>query len=197
MADDSVFGIPSSWFGIGSAGLGGAADIYAWMRNEQARRQQQRLYDILSNPQKLAAYTQKLSTPMSADAVAAVNRDLGANWAVQTGGAPGGAMNQYTADAFAKIETQRQQDFLNQAIASLTRAGGNVQDKMPLGNLGNIMRALQILQKIRPQQPPADPGITAPVPGGPGYLGGSESFRDRGPFQAPETVAAGTYEGAS
>src|SRR2546430_15736431 len=103
MADEGIFGgLPGGGWGAGATALGGFADLYAVARQEQQRRALQRLYDILGNPGKFAAYVNRSFDPMSAAENMAVQRDLGANWATMTGGAPGGALNQYVADALAK-----------------------------------------------------------------------------------------------
>src|SRR5437899_6349409 len=104
MADE---GFPGGWWGVGATGLGAGADVYQFIRQEQQRQALQRIYDILANPNRLAGYVNKFFRPMGAAENTAVQRDLGANWATMTGGAPGGAPNQYVADALAKIESQR------------------------------------------------------------------------------------------
>lgn len=189
-------------FQAGAAGLGGAADIWAFVQNERQRQAMQRIRDILSNPRQLATYIAKFQQPMSQQAVAATNRDLGANWAVQTGGAPGGALNQYTADAFAKLETDRQNQATSAALNALSGAAGVQNPQMPMGNLQNILRSLMILKRIRGDQQGEGasqiPGITVPTPGGGGYGGGSESWRDQGPFPAPRTPGIpDDYSGAT
>lgn len=164
---DTIFGIPTNYFGAAGATAGAGADIYSFLRNEQQRRQVQKLYDILSNPQKLAAYVQGWYQPMSAAENQAVQRDLGANWATMTGGAPGGAMNQYIADALAKIESQRYQTAGNQSIQALQAAMGATPATMKGGYLGDVLKSLAVLKQIRGQQPPSQtpPGI-AYTPGG-------------------------------
>jgi hypothetical protein len=173
--------------------LGGAADIYSFINNLEAKKQQNKLYETLSDPKKLAAWVQGLQTPLTSNAINAVNRDIGANWATQTGGAPGGALNQYTADAFAKLESGRQQDTLQRAIQALSQAGGQIPQGGGGGNLMNILRSLMILRAIRQQPPtPTTPGITQPQPSPDtgGLAGGSEAFRgDRETYQPPVQTA--------
>lgn len=192
MADEGYFsGYPGGGWGAAATGVGAGADIYSFIRQEQQRQALQKIYDILANPGKLANYVNKFNQPMSGAAVSAVNRDLGANWAVQTGGAPGGAMNQYTADAFAKLETQRQETATQAALRALMGATGSIPQAPAMGNLNNILRSLFVLRQLRGGQPQdgTPPGIASfPTPGGPGYGGGSETFREQGPFPRPTTA---------
>ena len=109
MADGDIFGIPQDYFQAGTAALGAGSSIYEWLENYKRQQMIQRFAEILGDPRRLSAYIGKFMQPMSAAATQATQRDLNANWASLTGGATGGALNQYVADAFAKIETQRQQ----------------------------------------------------------------------------------------
>jgi hypothetical protein len=115
----------------------------------------------------------------------AIQRDLGSSWAPMTGGATGGALNQYIADAMAKIENQRYQETARTAIASLGGASNTAQTykNQPGGTLGGIAKAIQMLKQLRSGTP--DSGITVPVQGGGGFMGGSETWRDRGVFPSP------------
>ena len=149
MAGEAAGGFPSGWWGAGAAGLGAIADIYAFFKNQQTQEQQKKIYDILADPAKLSAYVNRWFQPMSAAENQAVQRDLGANWSVMTGGAPGGAMNQYVADALAKIENQRYQSATGTALTALTGAGGAIPGQRPMGNFGNIMQSLMILKAIK------------------------------------------------
>lgn len=150
--------LDSGYVGAGAAGIGGLADLYAAINNAKAREQQQKIYGIMSDPGKLAAYTQGYAQPMTQAAIGSVRRDLGSQWAPMTGGATGGALNQFIADAMAKLETQRQQTASGQAIGALGGATGAISGASPLGNLGGIMKALMTLQQIR--RGPQAPGIT-------------------------------------
>lgn len=191
MADESagLFGIPSGVWAGGGAALGGAADVYAFVQQERQRQQLNKIYDILSNPAKLSDYVNRFYQPMSGAAIAATNRDLGANWATMTGGAPGGAMNQFTADAFAKIETQRQQTATDAALRALTNAGGNAPAGMPMGNLQNILRSLSILRQLRGRDGTDQNGAVRDDLG----ISLSDRLRDsgQGVYPMPETVGAG------
>jgi hypothetical protein len=192
MPADDAWGFPSGWYGAGAAGLGAGADLYAFLRAEQQRQQMQRIYQILANPQKLAEYVQRWYAPMSAAENAAVQRDLSANWSTMTGGAPGGAMSQFVADALAKTESQRYQTAASQALQAIQGAQGAIPNAPAGGNMGNILRSLLILKQIRGNQPQdgTTPGL-APIPGGSGYSGGSEAFRDQSPYPKPITELAG------
>jgi hypothetical protein len=154
------------WVQGGSAALGAGADIYAWIDNQKRQAALKKIYDILANPGKLAQYINSYMQPMSRGAIDATNRDIGANWATQTGGAPGGALNQFTADAFAKIENQRYQSAAEQAIAALRGAtgAGGILPTSPMGNLGSIMKILQQLQSSKPTTPKPTPQLPSAVP---------------------------------
>lgn len=156
-------GAPGGWYGAASGGLGAIADLGALFQNLQARQQQQRLYEIYSNPDKLSAYVSKWYAPMGAAQNQAVHRDLGAQWSTMTGGAPGGAQNQFVADALAKLESQRYESAVNQALYALKGAGGAIPGAQPMGNLGAVMKSLMTLKQMQ-AQPQKEPGITA-MPG--------------------------------
>jgi hypothetical protein len=181
MAEGDIFGIPSGLFGAGSSLLGMGGDLFAYYQEQQQRKSLKAIYDILQNPQKLNDYISRLYQPMSAGLNTAIQRDLGASWAPMTGGATGGALNQYIADALAKTETQRYQDTARNAIAALGGATATADryKNQPGGNLGGIAKALQMLRQIRGTGGAPESGITVPVPGGVGFAGGSETWRDR------------------
>lgn len=175
-----VLGIPDAAWGGGAAAAGTGADIYAFIQNERNRQSMQRIYDILSNPAKLSQYVSRWYQPMGAAESKAISGDINAGWATSTGGATGGAMNQYIADALAKMESQRYQTAAGQAIQALQGSLSGVPGNLPMGNLGAILKQLAILRQIRPQQQDQSgqlPGITYPTPNGPGFSGGSEGFR--------------------
>lgn len=175
-------GFPGGGWGAGAAGLGGLADLYSWFDNYQRQQAIRKIYDILANPQKLANYVNKYYQPMSAAANTAVQRDLGSNWATMTGGAPGGAMNQFVADALAKIETQRYQSAADQAIRALGGASATGQG-LPQSAGGSLQGIMQLLQKIKGSQPipPTQTGISS-VPGYGDYRAGEW---DRSPYSVP------------
>jgi hypothetical protein len=182
MAD--IFGIPEGYFGAGAGALGAGADVYSFLQQQQQRDAMQKIYSILSNPQKLAAYVGKFFQPMGAAENTAVQRDLGANWATMTGGAPGGAMNQFIADALAKIESQRYQSATGSAIDALRGAQGSAAGfpNTPGGNLGGIMKSLQILKQLRGG---GESSGIADIPGYQDYRAG-----ERAVYPAPTTYTA-------
>lgn len=154
MADEGAFsGFPGGGWGAGAAGLGAIGDIYSWFDNYQRQQAIQKIYNIMSDPQKLSKYVSGYYQPMSAAENTAVQRDLGSNWATMTGGAPGGAMNQFVADALAKIETQRYQSAADQAIRALGGASATGQG-LPQSQGGQFGGIMQILQKIKGAQSP-------------------------------------------
>lgn len=156
--------VNSGWFGAGAAGVGGLADLYTAINNSQARDQQSDIYKILSDPAKLAAYVQSYNRPMGQAEIGSIRRDLGSQWAPMTGGATGGALNQFIADAMAKIETQRSQTGAGQAIGALQGAMGAIPGQQTMGNLAGVMRALMTLRQLR--APGGDHGGLV-TPGGP------------------------------
>jgi len=182
MADGAAnaYGMPGGWWGAAGTGLGALSDIYSFIQNLQRSQQQQQLYDILSSPTKFAAYVNKMFQPMGAAENAAVQRDLGANWATMTGGAPGGAMNQFIADALAKIESSRYQDTSQNALRALTGAGGQIGQQAPIGMMGNILKSLLTLKQLQPAGGGDQTGIT--TPGWGDYRAG-----ERTPYQPPTT----------
>jgi hypothetical protein len=150
------------------------------MQNLKAREQQQKIYDILSNPNKFSGYVNKWFQPMGAAETAAVHRDLGSNWATMTGGAPGGAMNQYVTDALAKIESQRYQSAASSALEALKGSLGGIPGMSPMGGTAGILNSLMILQALRGKKetPPSTmPPPTTETPPGPGVS------EDLAPFQ--------------
>jgi hypothetical protein len=153
------------WWGTASAGLGALGDIFTTYQNAQARGQQSKVYDILSNPTKLAAYIAKLYQPMGPGQVANINRDLNANWAMQTGGGMGGAFTQHIADAMAKIENQRYQSAAQTAIQGLQGTSGFIPGQQPGGQFGNILKQLMVLRGIKGVGG-EQPGISFPTDGG-------------------------------
>src|SRR3972149_241466 len=170
MAED-FYGFPGGGWGAGGTALGLGADIYAFIQNQKARAAQQRIYDILANPAKLSQYVSRWYNPMSATENQAVLRDLGANWSVMTGGAPGGGRNKYVADALAKIESSRYQTAASQAIQALGGAASSVPGQAPMGATGNIMRSLWILKQLRDRGEGKPTGL-ADIPGMQDYRAG-------------------------
>lgn len=140
----------------GSTGAGAASDIFSMIQNIQAAQRQKQISDLLTNPNKLAMGASKLYGGMSGPAREAAGRDLNAQWAGSTGGAPGGAQNQFLADAFAKLEMQGYQDALTKYITSLTGAPGLPQS--PMGATGGVLKSLAMLQQLRQ---PSEPGLVA------------------------------------
>jgi hypothetical protein len=174
MADDSVgydlFGVPGSYWGGASAGLGAAGDIYSYIQNLKAQKERDQLFQMLANPAKLSAYVGGLLPQYSPEATAAMNRGINANWQSATGGAPGGAAAQFTADAWAKLLSENWASALNSGIAGLTRAGGMVGQNYPIGQLGGVLKQLMTLRQIGAgggSQPAGIAGlpIGSPVPG--------------------------------
>jgi len=168
MADgDGSFSYPGGWVGAGGTALGFGADIYSFVRAEQQRRALQKLHDLFSDPNKLQAKIAGSFAPMSAAENQAVLRDLGANWSVMTGGAPGGAMNQYVADALAKIESGRYQQHAQNVLQGLGYASGTIPAAPKGGYTGDILKSLMILKQLRqqPNQPPAPTPQDAQTPG--------------------------------
>lgn len=175
MADDAPLGgYPGGYWGAGATALGAGADLYAFFDNLKRQAALKRLQDILTNPAKLNAYIQQFYQPLTANAINATNRDIGANWATQTGGAPGGAMNQFTADAFAKLESDRYQNAAANAIRALSGAagGGLTGGGRPMGNLQGILDILMKLkgagvmpgQTPKPAAIPTSPANPYPLP---------------------------------
>jgi len=180
---DGDSGFPGGMGGAGMAGLGALGDIWGFIQNWMQQQQQQKIQQTLMDPNKIAQGFPGVP--------AALQRDLNAQYAVSTGGAPGGAYNQYLADAFAKYYL----DWMAQRIGALKGAsavGPGIQNQ-PIGGLGGIMKNLQALQAIRgPQQPQ---GLVAgfPTQGGGGFGGGSEGWRgDYSPLVYQPPVDAGT-----
>jgi len=152
-------GMPGGWWGAATAGLGALGDLSSVVQNTQGRSQQGRIYEILSDPQKLAAYIRSLYQPMSADANTAVRRDLGAQWGAMTGGATGGALNQFIADALAKLETQRYQDAARTGVTALQGSLAGIPAQQPVGALGGVLRSLMALRGIQGQGGGGSPGL--------------------------------------
>lgn len=178
MAEDGGFfgGFPGGALGAGATGLGGIADIYSFIQNLQRQSQMRQIAQIMQDPRKLAAYIQRLYQPMGAAENQAVHRDLGANWSTMTGGAPGGAMNQFVADALAKIESQRYQSAAQNALQSLSGASGAVSG-LPVQAMGQMGNILKVLNQLRSSQPRSStPGLTVPVPNEGGFGDSSGSF---------------------
>src|SRR3990167_5960710 len=150
--------LDNQWVQGGGLALGAGSDIYALIQRYQQQQALDRIREILSNPSKLSAFIAKLYRPMSAAENAAVNRDLSANWAARTGGAPGGAQAAFASNALAGIESQRYQAAVQSALQALTGASGagGQGPQAPTGNLGAILNALM---KIRAQQPAKETGI--------------------------------------
>lgn len=141
-----------TWGGLGMGALGLGGDIYGWLQNQKVRDQSSKIADILANPAKLTAYINSIYQPMSAAENTAVQRDLGANWATMTGGAPGGAMNQFVADALAKIESQRYNQAASNAIGALGGVKGAQPGQLPTSSFGTIAQQLMMLQALRRNQ---------------------------------------------
>ena len=180
--------LDNQWVQGGGLALGAGSDIYALIQRYQQQQALDRIREILSNPSKLSAFIAKLYRPMSAAENAAVNRDLSANWAARTGGAPGGAQAAFASNALAGIESQRYQAAVQSALQALTGASGMSGPQPQTGNLGAIFNALS---KIRAQQPTKEAGIAAYMPGSsgvwddPSAWGGapaSSTGRQYGPF---------------
>lgn len=182
----------AGWWGTASAGLGTIGDIYTAYQNMQARDQQAKLYGIQSDPAKMAGYIGKLYQPMTADVADAVRRQMIApNWAATTGGATGGALTQFIADALAKIEAQRYGQAQQTALGALGGAQSNIPGQQGGFNLQGIMKNLSILRQIGGQQ---QPGLTdfATTPAYQDYRAG-----ERAPvYEAPMTYDAGGAQGA-
>jgi hypothetical protein len=190
--DGGIFGIPQDYFNAGGAALGAGNDFFSFIQQMQQRSQQRRIADILGDPRRLSQYIGGLFKPMGQAENAAVQRDLGANWSVMTGGAPGGAMNQFVADALAKIESQRYQSASQNALQALTGASGAAgsYSNIPGGMLGGIMKSLQILKQLRGGGESG--GGLANIPGFQDYRAG-----ERSAYPMPTTEQAGAYEGYS
>jgi hypothetical protein len=98
-------------------------------------------------------------------------------------------MNQYVADALAKIEASRYSDATTAALSALRGSGDalsgasrtvQAQGGLPMGATGELLRQLLMLQKIRAgaQKPDANAAVTPPAAAG--DLGSSsEVLRDR------------------
>lgn len=188
----SLFGfLESPWAGVGGAALGAGADLWSFFQNMQRQRAMQQVYGLLSDPAKLAAYVNTYFRGMSPAENAAVQRDLGATWSVMTGGAPGGAMNQFVADALAKIESQRYQAAANQALAALSGAGqyGGALGGFPMGNLQGILRSLQMLRQLGGGSPGLAHGFPSAEGHGSGYVGSSDLLRSLDPLPILEPMA--------
>lgn len=136
---------PYAQWGATGAGIG--SDIFSLIGNIQAGNRASRVSDIMTNPNKLAAAAAKLYGGLSGPARDAAGRDLNAQWASATGGAPGGAQAQFLADAFAKIESQGYMDALSRYISSVGGAPG--LPTSPMGATGNVLRSLAVLSQLR------------------------------------------------
>ena len=177
MADWDWGGMPYGGVGAGIGALGLGADAYAFYENQKRQQSLQKIYDILYNPNKLAAYAGKLMPQYSPLAMQQFNRGVNANWASATGGAPGGASVRNTADAWAAQTSSDWYKALAGAEGSLRGASGAAtsQPQQPLGALTNIM---QLLFKLKgSQQTPTPSGIaTLPNASGGQYNAGSPSL---------------------
>ncbi len=150
-------GFPQGWWGAAATGLGALGDLSSVVQNQQGRSQQSNIYEILSNPAKLSEYIRSLYRPMSADANTAVRRDLGAQWGAMTGGATGGALNQFIADALAKIETQRYQDASRTGVNTLQGSLQGIPGQQPVGMMGGVLKSLMALRGLQGQD--RSPGL--------------------------------------
>ena len=182
----SVNQFPGGGWGAAGTALSGASDIYGTIQKIQQYNREREIASLLSDPRKLSAYASRLFTGLSPGASTAVSRDLNANLGLRGMGGGGGAANQFVADAFAKIESGRQMDALRQAIGGLT--GARVPGGFPTDATAKMLNVLMRLRGMK--QPAETPGLAmSPVPGGAGYAGGSEAFRDYTPSPGPMDLA--------
>src|SRR5262245_2987004 len=199
MADDglgwlSMFNSPWATGAGTAASLGG--DIFSLIQNLQRQNAIRNVYQILSNPNAFAAYAGKLMPQYSPQAINLFNQGVGANWAAMTGGAPGGAAGQYLSDAWAKLISSNWANALGGAQGALGQAGQTASGlpQYGMGQLGGILNALKVLRGIRGPDGGSSPGLATgfPMPGGPGFAGGSEAFRD---YSAPQGPALSSIPG--
>lgn len=186
-----LFGIPFDLFGGGAAALGAGADAYSFSQQLQRQQALQKIYEMLQNPQKLAAYAGQLMPQYSPAATGAFNRGVNANWASMTGGAPGGAAAQFSADAWAKLISSDWFNALSGARGALGGATGAIPGAPQGGNLGSIMQSLAALQRIR-QGGGGGGGLISGFPasggGGGDYAGSSDQLRSAFPAPAMESA---------
>jgi len=163
MADDSGFSwlnfTNSPWATGGAAALGGLGDIWSFIQQLQMMNLIRNPAQILQDPSKLAAGAGALLPQMSPQAMSLFNRGVDADYAVNTGGAPGGALNQAKSDAWAKLVADMYQRAVGQYIGSLQGAG-QTASRLPqqgIGALGGVLNQLKQLQALRGGQ---SPGIT-------------------------------------
>ncbi len=180
MADgEGLFGIPQGIWQGGGAALGAGSDLFAWIENYRRQEAIRNIFNQLQSPQKLASYAGNLMPQYSPAAIGAINRGVNADWASMTGGAPGGAAQQFLADAWAKLISQNWANALGAAQGGLSQASQTAGSlpQSPLGALGGIMQKLAALRGIGAG---GGGGLVAgfPMSGGQTpFAGGSEGFR--------------------
>jgi hypothetical protein len=136
----------------GGAALGGLGSVMGWIQNMQRDKLAAQQAKALSDPSQLMA-----GFPTSPAFTDPVNRALNANWAVNAGGTSGGALNQFAADAWAKLASE----YMANRIAALRGAGSIYQGQptQQTNQLGSVLNQLGVLARIpgQAQQPPRDP----------------------------------------
>ncbi|TSA51338.1 MAG: hypothetical protein D4R44_08105 [Actinobacteria bacterium] len=168
-----------SWMPGASMGLGALGDIMSFIQNQRASNRQRDLYNLLQNPQALAAKVNSMYQPLSAEGQANVSRQVQQEMAMR-GEADSRYADLASARAFSEIDTQRRNAVMQSYLQALSGSSGLTGDRSPMGGLGNALQQVMLLHGLSSKQGPASPTGMDISPGPDANSGANQDFSSYG-----------------
>lgn len=138
-------------------GLGGIADIFSLIQNQRQSDRQRQLYELLQNPQALAAHINAMVQPLSQAGQEHVSRMVQGEMAMR-GTADSRYADLASARAFSDDETSRRNTIMQYYMQALGQSAGLTGARSPIGGLAG---AMQQIMRLRGMGRPNEPGIAA------------------------------------